>query len=77
VVPDFASGVEVPGFELNGVLDLAFEEVSEAAQGLLVLEGLPATTVLGPVLVFEDPELVVLGYGLALEDHASVQALAS
>lgn len=77
VAPDFASGVEVPGLELNGVLDLAFEEVSEAAWGLLVLVGLPATTVLGPVLVFEDPELDVLGYGLPLEGHASVQALAS
>jgi hypothetical protein len=69
VVPDFASGVEV--------LDRAFEEVSEAAWGLLVLVGLPAATVLGLVLVSEDPELEVLGYGLALEGHASVLALAS
>jgi hypothetical protein len=62
VVPDFELGVEVPGLELNEVLDLAFEDVSEAAWGLLVLVGLPAATVLGPVLVSEDPELEVLGY---------------
>jgi hypothetical protein len=58
-VPDFAFGVEVPGLELNEALDLAFEEVCEA---VLVLVGLPAATVLGPDLVFVDPELEVLGY---------------
>jgi hypothetical protein len=42
VVPDFVFGMEVPDPGSDGVPDLAFEEVSEPAWGLLVLVEVPA-----------------------------------
>lgn len=75
VVPDLASGVEVPDSEFDGVLDLAIE-VFEPGWGLPVFVGVPAATVLVLVLVSEDPELEAPGSGL-VEGHAFVQVLAS
>lgn len=75
VVPDLASGVEVPDSEFDGVLDLAIE-VFEPGWGLPVFVGVPAATVLVLVLVSEDPELEAPGSGL-VEGHAFVQILAS
>lgn len=75
VVLDLTFGVEVPDSELDGVLDLAFEDL-EPEWDPLVFVGVPAATVLVLVLVSEDPELEAPGSGL-VEGRAFVQVLAS